>query len=114
LLIGARQIRSIDRLHRRVTALSRNCGQRCLLLIPPVSQNEGDLNENNRTRCGHGGKDVFAKAFVPEFVHGRTETNECQAPDIESKLNKHRDQAGVDIGFHPVRSVQHRQRYPAQ
>jgi hypothetical protein len=84
------------------------------LLVPSVPQNEGDLNQNDRAGRGHSGKDVFAKPIMPKFVHWQTETNEHQAPDIKSKLNECCGQTDINIVFHPVRSMQHRQRYPAK
>ncbi len=57
------------------------------MLIALVAANEAGLNENDRARRGHTGKNVFARAFMPELVHGQTETNKYKSPDIKPELN---------------------------
>ncbi len=72
---------------------SRDCSHS--LGTPLVATNEGDLNKNDRAGCGNRRKNVFAKALMPKFVHGQTETDEYKTPDIKTELEYHRAQADI-------------------
>jgi hypothetical protein len=63
---------------------SRYCGRSefGFVLMPLVTANEEDLDQNDCASGGNRRKDVFAEALMPEVVHGQAQTNEYKTPDI--------------------------------